>query len=59
MTVSLICGSESKLGDVTEPSRCEYAAVFTTPAACTDLELETLELELKELNDEVEEEKEL
>ena len=59
MTVSLICGSESKLGDVTEPSRCEYAAVFTTPAACTDLELETLELELKEMNDEVEEEKEL
>ena len=32
--VSLSCGRENKLISVTEPSRCEYAMEFTTPALC-------------------------
>ncbi|XP_047146353.1 glucosidase 2 subunit beta isoform X4 [Hydra vulgaris] len=33
--VSLSCGAESKLLAVSEPSRCEYAMEFQTPALCT------------------------
>lgn len=33
-TVTLICGKENKLISVTEPSRCEYAMEFATPALC-------------------------
>lgn len=32
--VTLLCGTEDKLTSVTEPSRCEYAMEFTTPALC-------------------------
>lgn len=32
--VSLTCGRENKLMSVTEPSRCEYAMEFSTPALC-------------------------
>ncbi|XP_034933878.1 glucosidase 2 subunit beta [Chelonus insularis] len=33
--VDLRCGTENKLVSVSEPSRCEYAMIFTTPALCT------------------------
>ncbi|XP_065674245.1 glucosidase 2 subunit beta isoform X5 [Hydra vulgaris] len=33
--VNLSCGAESKLLAVSEPSRCEYAMEFQTPALCT------------------------
>lgn len=33
-TVTLTCGKENKLVSVTEPSRCEYAMEFATPALC-------------------------
>ncbi|XP_011262447.1 glucosidase 2 subunit beta isoform X2 [Camponotus floridanus] len=32
--VTLSCGTENKLISVTEPSRCEYAMEFSTPALC-------------------------
>ncbi|XP_046837336.1 glucosidase 2 subunit beta [Vespa crabro] len=32
--VTLICGKENKLISVMEPSRCEYAMEFATPALC-------------------------
>ncbi|XP_015603531.1 glucosidase 2 subunit beta [Cephus cinctus] len=32
--ITLTCGKESKLISVTEPSRCEYAMEFSTPAMC-------------------------
>ncbi|KAH0537889.1 glucosidase 2 subunit beta [Cotesia glomerata] len=32
--LELRCGTENKLISVSEPSRCEYAMVFTTPALC-------------------------
>lgn len=32
--VTLTCGIEHKLISVTEPSRCEYAMEFSTPAVC-------------------------
>ena len=49
IAVSLACAGEPKLGGVTEPSRCEYHAVLTTPAACDDAQLVSLESELREL----------
>ncbi|XP_046747931.1 glucosidase 2 subunit beta [Diprion similis] len=33
-TVHLSCGTENKILAVTEPSRCEYAMEFSTPAVC-------------------------
>ena len=35
--VTLTCGIENKLLSVTEPSRCEYAMEFSTPAVCKPL----------------------
>lgn len=35
MQVSLQCGATEALSGVQEPNRCEYTAVFATPAACT------------------------
>lgn len=32
--VTLTCGKQNKLTSVTEPSRCEYAMEFATPALC-------------------------
>lgn len=32
--VTLLCGKENKLISVSEPSRCEYAMEFATPALC-------------------------
>ena len=33
--VSLQCGVEEALANVSEPNRCEYVAWLVTPAACT------------------------
>lgn len=35
MQVSVSCGKEEHLRHVEEPSRCEYVAHLTTPAACS------------------------
>ncbi|XP_015115766.1 glucosidase 2 subunit beta [Diachasma alloeum] len=34
VTVNLRCGKENKLISASEPNRCEYAMIFTTPALC-------------------------
>ena len=34
MQVALHCGEKEHLQHVVEPSKCEYVAEFTTPAAC-------------------------
>lgn len=39
--VTLSCGTENKLISVTEPSRCEYAMEFSTPALCNPSATET------------------
>jgi hypothetical protein len=43
MEVELVCGVEDKILDISEPSVCEYKAMFSTPAACTKAMLEELE----------------
>jgi hypothetical protein len=35
LQVSLLCGTEEHLKQVEEPSRCEYVAHLSTPAACS------------------------
>ncbi|KAJ3598717.1 hypothetical protein NHX12_000692 [Muraenolepis orangiensis] len=35
-TMKLICGKETEVMSVSEPSRCEYLMEFTTPAVCQD-----------------------
>lgn len=39
--VTLSCGTENKLTSVTEPSRCEYAMEFSTPALCNPSSVDT------------------
>ncbi|XP_011345839.1 glucosidase 2 subunit beta isoform X1 [Ooceraea biroi] len=39
--VTLSCSTENKLTSVSEPSRCEYAMEFSTPALCNPSLLET------------------
>jgi len=36
LTVHLQCGIEHRAIDVREPTRCEYAMVFETPAVCDE-----------------------
>lgn len=42
ITVSLRCGASETLDRVEEPSRCEYAAVLSTPAMCSAAAVEQL-----------------
>ena len=53
MTVSLACGAAPRLFAVTEPSRCEYAAVLATPAACEETVAAALEAELAAMEREI------
>ena len=58
--VSLHCGVEEALANVSEPNRCEYVARLVTPAACTPelvalarREYEEAERELAAVHDEL------
>ena len=53
MTVSLTCGAAPRLFAVTEPSRCEYAAVLATPAVCDETVAAALEAELAAMEREI------
>merc|ERR1712176_1373087 len=39
--VEVICGPENQILSASEPAKCEYAYVFSTPAACTKVQDET------------------
>jgi len=41
--VTLECGAENQLGHVDEPSKCVYATVLKTPAACDPVKVKELE----------------
>ncbi|GFR42561.1 hypothetical protein Agub_g3472 [Astrephomene gubernaculifera] len=49
LTVTMSCGMENKLSDGEEPGTCRYAAKFTSPALCTDAEVEELRQQLRNL----------
>lgn len=58
--VSLKCGVDEQLANVSEPNRCEYVARLVTPAACTPelvalarSELADAERELAAVHDEL------
>lgn len=40
--LNVYCGNENKLVSVVEPKTCEYSAIFVTPAACSDDDLNSL-----------------
>ena len=52
ITVRLECGADHVLSEVMEPSRCEYSAVLSTPAACDDAQVDALKEELQFLEEE-------
>ncbi|XP_024974361.1 glucosidase 2 subunit beta-like isoform X1 [Cynara cardunculus var. scolymus] len=56
LTVRLRCGSKVEVSDIDEPSRCEYAALLTTPALCLEERLKELEDKLEAMNKEQPEE---
>jgi len=43
--VTFLCSETNEVIDVSEPSKCEYAMKFRTPAACSSAHLEMLALE--------------
>jgi protein kinase C substrate 80K-H len=51
MEVSLKCGSQDSLDAVSEPSRCTYAGILTTPAFCSESIVEGLKKEIKRRRD--------
>ncbi|XP_010536811.1 PREDICTED: glucosidase 2 subunit beta-like [Tarenaya hassleriana] len=52
LKVKLRCGLKNELMDVDEPSRCEYAAVLSTPARCLEEKLKELQQKLEQLKQE-------
>ncbi|KAK9224286.1 hypothetical protein WN943_009319 [Citrus x changshan-huyou] len=50
MKVRLRCGLKNEVTDVDEPSRCEYVALLSTPAVCSEEKLQELQHKLDELN---------
>ncbi|XP_024523168.1 glucosidase 2 subunit beta [Selaginella moellendorffii] len=49
LKVRLRCGLKSELSDIEEPSRCEYAASFWTPAVCYEERAKELQAQLDAL----------
>lgn len=49
MAVHMVCGVDEQLSDGEEPSTCAYAAKLTTPAVCTEAELEELQKQMDDL----------
>ncbi|XP_023533400.1 glucosidase 2 subunit beta isoform X3 [Cucurbita pepo subsp. pepo] len=52
LKVKLRCGLKYDITDVDEPSRCEYTALLSTPAACVEEKLQELKNKLEMLNKE-------
>ncbi|KAB2619821.1 glucosidase 2 subunit beta-like [Pyrus ussuriensis x Pyrus communis] len=52
LKVRLKCGLKNEVADVDEPSRCEYVALLSTPALCSEEKLEELQHKLDVLNKE-------
>ncbi|XP_022153801.1 glucosidase 2 subunit beta isoform X2 [Momordica charantia] len=52
LKVKLRCGLKNDITDVDEPSRCEYMALLSTPAACVEEKLQELKNKLDMLNKE-------
>ncbi|KAM0953888.1 putative mannose-6-phosphate receptor binding domain superfamily, glucosidase II beta subunit [Dioscorea sansibarensis] len=50
LKVRLRCGLKNELTDVDEPYRCEYKAVLSTPAVCTEEKLQELQQKLEQMN---------
>lgn len=57
----MVCGTEEKLYDASEPSTCSYEVHFETPQACTyedyrnvTAQLMALEMERKQIQAEIE-----
>ncbi|XP_010938146.1 glucosidase 2 subunit beta isoform X2 [Elaeis guineensis] len=50
LKVRLRCGLKDELLDVDEPSRCEYAAILSTPVLCVEEKLKELQEKLKDAN---------
>ncbi|ESQ42795.1 hypothetical protein EUTSA_v10012928mg [Eutrema salsugineum] len=49
LKIKLRCGLKNELMDVDEPSRCEYAAVLSTPARCLEDKLRELQQKLEKM----------
>ncbi|KAL0886911.1 hypothetical protein Bca101_010894 [Brassica carinata] len=49
LKIKLRCGLKNELMDVDEPSRCEYAAILSTPARCLEDKLKELQEKLEKL----------
>ncbi|KAJ0266965.1 Glucosidase 2 subunit beta [Hirschfeldia incana] len=49
LKIKLRCGLKNELMDVDEPSRCEYAAVLSTPARCLENKLKELQEKLEKM----------
>lgn len=45
-TVTLSCGADTRLSDGEEPATCAYTAKMTTPAVCSEAELQELKQQL-------------
>ncbi|KAF7836912.1 glucosidase 2 subunit beta [Senna tora] len=52
LKVRLKCGLTNEITDVDEPSRCEYAALLSTPALCQEEKLKELQHKLDLMNKE-------